>query len=176
MKTIRLILWMFFASMLSLSFLAQSSASYTLEESTFNNGGDPADGVVLTSASYQITLDAVGDPVAAAALASTSYGIGSGFVPAYPPPGEVPNLLFTGASTLVWDPEPSTGTYTLYRGDVADLPGSYGSAERVGLTDETATDGTEPDPGQCLFYLVTAVNRLEEEGTKGTDSAGDPRP
>ena len=43
--------------------LAQESASYKLNEHTFNSGGNPSDGVVLTSASYKITLDAIGDSV-----------------------------------------------------------------------------------------------------------------
>ena len=53
--------------------LAQSSANYRLSESVLNAGGDPAP--VLTSASYQVTLDAVGDSVSGANLSSASYGI-----------------------------------------------------------------------------------------------------
>ena len=40
--------------------LAQTSASYRLDESTVNAGGAPADGQAVTSASYRVTLAAIG--------------------------------------------------------------------------------------------------------------------
>ena len=153
---------------------AQSSASFRIEQGIFNNGGNPAP--VLTSTSYQLTLDSIGDALAASGLASASYGMDAGIPPAYPPPGEVLNLRFPAKTTLTWNPEISVGSYNLYRGDRAALPGNYGAKVQAGLTAPTATDSQTPSPGQCLIYLVTASNRLDEEGTKGTDSAGNPRP
>ena len=45
--------------------LAQESASFKLKEHTFNTGGNPQDGIMLTSASFQVTLSALGDDAAA---------------------------------------------------------------------------------------------------------------
>ena len=86
------------------------------------------------------------------------------------------NLRFPAKTTLTWNPEISVGTYNLYRGDLAALPGNNGAKVQTGLTTPTATDSQTPAPGECLIYLVTASNRLNEEGTKGADSAGTPRP
>jgi hypothetical protein len=36
----------------------------------------------------------------------------------------------------------------------------------------TATDPASPPPDSIYFYLVTAENRLGEEGTKGYSSSG----
>lgn len=153
---------------------AQSSASYQIDQGTFNNGGNPSP--VLSSASFQMTLDAIGDGLSATDLASASYGMDAGFPPDYRPPGEVLNLRFPGKTTLTWKPETSVGSYNLYRGALSALPGNYGTKVQSGLVSPTATDSQNPDPGQCLIYLVTASNRLNEEGTKGADSDGDPRP
>jgi len=163
-------------SLLLLAFpcMAQESANYTLEESTFNAGGNP--GEVLASANYTITMGTLGDAIAAGALYSASYAADSGFGACYQPAGEVTDLRFAGATTLEWNPEPSIGTYTLHRGVLTNLPGSYGLPLLTGLTDETASDGTAPSSGQTFFYLVTASNRLDEPGTKGTDSSGEERP
>ena len=82
-------------------------------------------------------------------------------------------LVFEDKDTLAWEPEKSVGDYNLYRDRVSDLAGlGYGTCEQWDLADETATD-TDPVPaGDGFFYLVTAENRLDEEGTKGTDGAG----
>ena len=93
--------------LLAFPVLAQESASYKLAEHTFNAGGNPSDGVVLTSTSYSITLDAIGDSVVARGLSSASFGMDGGFISGYPPPGEVDGLYFTDPATLVWSPEPS---------------------------------------------------------------------
>jgi hypothetical protein len=120
-----------------------------------------------------VTLDSVGDSVSGGTLSSASYNSSPGFPATYPPPGEVATVTFTDSTTLVWTPEGSTGTYNLYRGLVTDLPGSYGACKLpANILGETATDTEVPLSGQCYFYLVTAENRLAEEGTKGTDSAG----
>jgi hypothetical protein len=152
---------------------AQESDNYRLTEHTFNAGGHPADGVSLTSASYRVSLDAIGDSVTARWLGGASYQMDGGFVSAYPPPGEVNDLLFADAATLVWSPDGSGGHYNLYRALMSTLPGSeYGSCEQPGLAGETAFDADVPPASDCYFYLVTAENRLHEEGTKGWSSSG----
>jgi hypothetical protein len=156
---------------------AQESASYKLKEHTLNEGGNPDGGVVLESASYKLTLDAIGDSVAeAGTLSSTNYKGEAGFVPPYPPPEEVLNLLFTDEQTLVWDPEKSVGAYKLFRGLLTDLPAAdYGDCTQR-LSVNTAMDASTPPAGETYFYLVTAENRLEEEGTMGEDSTPAERP
>jgi hypothetical protein len=148
--------------------MAQTSASYKLTEFTFNNGGDPSNGAFASSANYKIRLDAIGDAVTASALSSASQRMDGGFVGDYPPPGEVRNDRFTDKTTLVWDPEPSIGTYDVYRALLTSLSGlGYGTCFQNALTTESATDATSPSSGQGYFYLTTARNRLGEIGTKG---------
>ncbi|RMH70289.1 MAG: hypothetical protein D6685_00265, partial [Bacteroidetes bacterium] len=45
----------------------------------------------------------------------------------------------------------------------------------LGSLGESVTDSDPIAPGGGFFYLVTARNRLDEEGTKGRDSAGSER-
>jgi hypothetical protein len=124
-----------------------------------------------------VTLDSIGDSVSGGTLSSASYNSLPGFPAAYPPPGEVVTVTFTDKTTLVWTPEGSTGTYNLYRGEITDLPGNYGACKLpADIVGETTTDADIPTSGHCYFYLVTAQNRLGEEGTKGTDSEGSPHP
>ena len=157
--------------LLAFPVLAQESTSYRLREHTFNSGGHPSGGLVLVSTSYKISLDTVGDSVAGRNLASTSYHMDGSFAVGYPPPGEVLGLRFTDSRTLVWKPEKSTGVYNLYRDLMSNLSGlGYGQCEQQDLTDETTTDTDEPQAGDGYFYLVTAENRLDEEGAKGQDS------
>ena len=156
---------------------AQHSASFRLEESVFNAGGHPEGAVTPGSASFRLTLGAIGDAVALLDLTSTSYSLDGGFVASYPPPGEVLNVRFIDPSALVWDAEKSTGAYNLYRGDVTDpWAPTYGICMDAGLATETAMVTDVPATGQALFILVTAENLLSEEGTKGSDSVGIPRP
>jgi hypothetical protein len=97
-----------------------------------------------------------------------SYKIGGGFVAPYPPPGEVSGLVFSDNQTLVWDPEPSTGIYNLYRDLISSVTGlGYGSCEQQDLPNETAVDPGLPPGDDGYFYLVTVENLLAEEGTKG---------
>jgi len=152
--------------------MAQTSASYKLTEFTLNGGGRPANGSIASSASYRIKLDAIGDTVAATGLSSASHHLDDGFVSAYPPPGEVRNERWTGKTVLSWDPEGSVGTYEVYRDLMSSLPGSFGACFQSPLLSETATDVTSPASGTAWFYLVTARNRLGEEGTKGLRSSG----
>jgi hypothetical protein len=156
--------------------LAQTSASYKLVESTFNNGGHPANGSSATSASYRIKLAAVGDAVTTTGLSSTSHRMDAGFVSPYPPPGEIRNERWTSKSTLSWDSEMSVGSYQLYRDLLTTLPGGFGACLQSSLPAEAATDAAIPAVGTAWFYLVTARNRLGEEGTKGFRSSGAERP
>ena len=160
---------------LALQVFAQRSLSYQITESAINCGGDPQNGAVLSSPSFRITLDAIGDTVAGGPLASTSFSTDVGLPPSVRPPGEVLDVKFSNPTTLTWQPEPSVGTYRLYRGLLSDLPTSYGICLTPGgLAGEQATDGDTPSPGQCFIYLVTARNMINEEGTLGDNSAGVP--
>lgn len=154
---------------LACSAWAQTSASYRIEQGTFNNGGNPPP--TLSSTNFQMTLDAIGDGINATGLASASYGMDSGFPPDYRPPGEVLNLRFADKTDFGWDPEPSVGRYNTYRGTLGDFSG-YGTCLHGGLTGNYDTDPAVPPAGTGYFYLVTAENRLSEEGIKGRDSGG----
>jgi hypothetical protein len=163
--------------LLGASVLAQQSTNFKISDHTFNAGGHPDAGAVLTSATYRITFDVIGDGTVGSNLSSTSFRMGGSFAACYAPPGEVPGLSFTGPGTLVWQLEPSAIRYNLYRDLVSNVVGSgYGSCEQYDLPDGTTTD-TDPVPaGDGFFYLVTADNRLDEEGTKGRASDGSERP
>jgi len=149
--------------------LAQSSASYQLDEVAFNAGGTPSQGTTLSSAGFTLTLASIGDSVAATGLSSGSFGMDVGFDAAYPAPGEVLGLALTDKQTLVWNAEPSAGTYNLYRDDTSN---GYGNCEFQNLPVASATDSSNPSPGNAFHYLVTVENRLTEEGTKGFQSDG----
>jgi hypothetical protein len=156
---------------------AQTSASYRLEEQVFNAGGHPEGGAVMSSASYWVSLDSIGEGIVGPGMSSASYGMDGSFGGAYPPPGEVLGLRFTDAETLVWDPERSVGAYNLYRDRLSALTGlGYGNCEQRDLAGETATVPDLPPATDGFFYLVTAENRLGEEGTKGQDTWGSERP
>lgn len=154
---------------------AQQSSSFELSEHTFNAGGHPANGTVLTSGSFRLSLDALGNTVSGVATGSASFAVDVGFPASYRPPLEVQNLIFTDPVTLSWDPDGSVGTYALYRGQVPVFDPNYGSCLENDISGSTTTDGSTPGPGLAYFYLLTARNRLEEEGTKGMDSDNDER-
>ena len=152
---------------------AQTSASYHLNEHTFNAGGGPANGISLTSANFHMKLDAQGDILVATGMASAAFHANGGFVGDYPPPGEVLGLLFSSATSLLWNPEKSMGQYELYSDAVSVLrSGGTGTCLQSGLTITAATDPTTPAVGTARFYLVTVRNSLNEEGTKGYRSNG----
>src|SRR6266566_4021635 len=153
---------------------AQESASFKLSEHVFNAGSDPSQGSVLSSASYRIRLDAVGDSLAQTGLQGVSFRLDGGFVSTYPPPTEVAGLRFLADNvTLRWDPEESVGAYNLYRDLLTALAGGgTGSCVQSAIVGETATDPGTPPLMSGYFYLVTAKNRLNEEGTKGFRSSG----
>ncbi len=161
---------------------AQESASYALREQAFNNGGDPRQGIVMSSPMFAITLDSIGESIAGGAMTSSSYAIGSGHDGRYVPALEVLGLrlrsAYPGSSTTIleWSPEPSVGAYGLYRDLLSVLGTGYGVCVAHDLTIESATDAGVPAIGRGYFYLVTAENRLAEEGTLGFDSLGAERP
>jgi hypothetical protein len=157
--------------------VAQSSASFHLNEHTLIAGGQPANGTVSTSASFHLKLDAFGDTALGAMMTSASYHGDGGFVVAYRPPGEVTGLIFTSKSVMSWNPEQTVGFYETYRDTLSSLPsGSTGVCLASALTNTTVSDSGMPATGAGWFYLVTARNRLNEEGTKGTGQGGVPRP
>lgn len=151
---------------------AQTSASYKLQEFTFNDGGRPADGSVASSASFRIKLDAIGDAVTQAGLSSASHRMDGGFVSDYPPPGEIRNARWTSKTAISWDPDKTVGVYEVYRDLLSTLPGNFGACFQSALTAETAADAASPAAGTAWFYIVTARNRLGEEGTKGFRTGG----
>jgi hypothetical protein len=152
--------------------MAQSGATYKLTEISINSGGDPGAGGPLSSMHFRISLDAVGEGAVLSGLASASLNVDAGFVGRYPPPGDVTGLRFNDPATLQWDPERSAGSYQIYRGTIDALPGTFGACFASDLPSASATDAAIPSVGGGFFYLVTASNRLFEEGTKGYRSNG----
>jgi hypothetical protein len=151
---------------------AQTSASYKLQENVLNAGGHPAQGAIASSASFRITIDSIGEGLLGTSLGSASFRMDGGFASAYPPPGEVKGDVFASKTLYSWNPEKSVGTYNVYRSTIASLPGSFGACLGGSVTQTSYTDAAEPAPGTGYFYLVTAENRLREEGTKGYQSSG----
>lgn len=151
---------------------AQSSASHRLESAHFNSAGRPLNGASAASLSHKVTLDALGD-IVRPQLTSTSWSVGSAFVLRYRPPGEVLGLRFVDRDTLQWQPDASVGSYNLYRDLLASLsPANFGNCLQNGLTATSVDDATLPAVAQGFFYLVTADNRLGEQGTLGRGSSG----
>jgi len=154
--------------------VAQSSAHYRLEQGVFNAAGHPAQGVTLESASYRISLDSLAEDVVAVGLASASYQVDSGWAPAYRPPGLVEGLRFVSAETLEWEPVSGADSYNLYRSKLIYVT-DYGLCFEDNVTSTTTSDPEPPPDGGCFFYLVTAENSLNEEGSKGSTSDGEQR-
>lgn len=155
---------------------AQQSASFRLEEHAFNAAGHPDGSSSPTSSGFHVSLDAVGDCGSPSALSSASFHMDAGFVRAYPPPGEVSGLVFADRQTLEWNPERAVGTYNLYRDRVSSLAGlGFGGCWQQDLPGPTATDNDPVPSSDGFFYLPTAKNRLDEEGTKGFRSDGTER-
>lgn len=152
--------------------MAQQSASFSMAEHVFNSGGRPAAGATAASANHRLSIDAVGEGVFPGALSGNLHQVAGGFVAAYPPPGEVTGLRFANMQTLVWNPEGAVGAYHLYRGGLASISGlSYGACLTSAIDAPTAIDAGVGPAGSGFYYLVTARNRLWEEGTKGRSSA-----
>jgi len=156
--------------------VAQQSPSFRLDEHNFDGAGHPQRGATLYSESFRITMDSLGDSVLGPDLGSASFTMNGTFLDAYPPPGEVRGLVFTGPSALEWEADESAGRYNMYRDLLSSLAGlGYGACFRAGLEGTSETDLTMPPTGNGWFYLVTVENRLLEEGTKGYDSDGGER-
>jgi hypothetical protein len=154
---------------------AQTSASFKLNEATFDNGGDPRQGSLLSAAHYKVTFDVIGGSLVRQGASSAGFRSDAGFAAGYPPPGEVAGVTFPNKTTLQWRPERSLGAYEVYRDPLAALPASFGTCFASGLTAESTTDASSPSAGAGFFYLVTVRNRLREEGTKGFLSDGSTR-
>jgi hypothetical protein len=161
-------------SMIALPVIAQSSATFRVEASVFNSGGHPAQGLTMTSSSYRISMDSIGESLISSALSSSSFELDSGLGSAYRPAGLVTNLRFASKDTMDWDVHRSAGRYNLYRDELANI-GAYGSCFNPGLISPSASDSQAPASGAVFFYLVTVVNRLGEEGGKDSDGSGVPR-
>jgi hypothetical protein len=155
---------------------AQSSSSYRMSECTLNLGGRPQQGQIATSPSYALTLDSVGDSIAARSLSGPSFHMDGGFLNAFAPPGEVTHLRFDAPTHLLWDAQSAAGEYNVYRGTIPGILSDYGACLEPGVATTEATDSLVPASGAAYFYLVTATNRLGEEGTKGFNSSGAERP
>ena len=153
---------------------AQGSEGYLNRERSFNNGGNPSP--VLVSENFQINLGSLGENLTMSSCESNDYTLVGGFSFSYPPPGEVMNLRFVDSSILEWDADLSAGTYNVYRGLVSELATTYGSCHIVDIGQVQASDPEIPVQGECYFYIVTACNRVGEEGTMGRDSSDTERP
>jgi len=162
---LKFLLFLLFCSHL----FSQSSSNYQNKEYVFNCGSNPAP--VLSSSNYKITLSSICDGIFQTGLSSSNYKIDSGFIASFPPPEEVLNLRFTSKTNFLWDPEKSVGVYNVYRGNLSSLPSSYGTCFGT-VSTNSATDTSTPPTGQGYFYLVTAENRIGEEGTMGFQSNG----
>jgi hypothetical protein len=156
---------------LALPSLAQESPSFRLNEHSLNAGGHPRDGAVASSARFRISLDALGGTVARTGMASPRFLMDAGFVSVYRPPGEVAWLWFQDEDWLNWSPESSAGDYNLYRDPISDLVSlDYGHCLAHDIPATTTVDADLPAVGEGFFYLVTAENRLNQEGPKGWGS------
>jgi hypothetical protein len=157
----------------SLDAASQTSVSYKLTEHILNEGGQPSQEGVMVSSSFKLSLDALGEAVAAPALTSAAYHLAGGFVDAYLPPGEVTSIrLLSDHQTLEWDWDPASTAYNVYRDLVSTLAGEFGKCAVSRVTTNSWTDPTPPAAGTGYFYLVTGENRLWQEGTKGYRSSG----
>lgn len=167
----------FLMLLLSSWIFAQESTNYKLKAHVFNEGGNPDGGIILTSANFKLSIDSNGEGILGMSLSSPLFKMDGGFIVAYPPPGEVHALLFDKDHiTLKWNPEKSVGTYNLYRNLLSNLfGGGYGNCKEYGIENEQTTDTETPPTGYGYFYLVTAKNRIAEEGTMGYNSAGTER-
>ena len=99
------------------------------------------------------------------------------------PPGEVANLMLTGATTLAWDARADATSYGLYRGPLSGLTDAdangvadaYGTCLASGIPTNGTSDASAPAAGAGFFYLATARGP-GGEGTLGSASNGLPRP
>jgi hypothetical protein len=152
---------------------AQTSTSFKVTDHAINAGGHPQGASRPASASFRISPDALGDAAVRGMLSSASYRAGGGFVLCYAPPGEALGLGFLAdGQTMSWLHEPASMAYNVYSSPLSSLPGEYGGCAESRVTTNSWIDPSTPTPGGGRFYLVTGVNRLREEGTKGRTSSG----
>ena len=165
--------------LLSGSALAQTSASFQLEEYTLNAGGTPSQGSELASASFRMTVASLGNTLSAVGLDSASFQLDSGFGVSYLPPGQVAAMcggagelpaVFTDVQTLIWPRGAFGRDSTTCTGTIPVV--GYGICEQQDLIAATYGDGRGGalDRATTFYYLVTVENRLAEEGTKGFQS------
>ena len=86
-------------------------------------------------------------------------------------PGDVQNLRWEVSASLllVWDQEPGSDGYYIYRGDLGLVGYDYWGACLDTVAAGTTTsylDGQDPGTGQGYFYLVTGRSGADE-GTLG---------
>ena len=175
-RVMRALLFAAIVASIPSSIPAQSSATYKLTEHVFNGGGRPDQGVVSSSSSFRLSLDSIGEIFAGDTLSGVSYRVEGGAIPGCRPPGEVDGLeILADGQTLTWSWEPASTAFNVYSGMLSTLPGGYGTCAVSRVADTTWGDPSVPDPGDCVFYLVTGENRLLEEGTKGHASIGTER-
>lgn len=151
---------------------AQSSASFDISDAVLNAGGHPGQGPTMTSVSYQLSTDAIGDLVSHGAASSTTYTSSAGFDGRYRPPGELGNLRFNAKVNLLWDYDVALGKSNLYRGSSAS---GAAACYQPGLPGNSFIESTSPESGAGWYYLVGAENTLGEEGPLGLGPGGAPR-
>jgi hypothetical protein len=152
---------------------AQSSASYRLEEHVLNAGGRPAGTIVASSPGFRLTLESIGESLAPRAQSGGTYSLDGGFLAAYLPPGEVAGLeVLADQQTLTWFADPASSAYNVYTGPLMGVPGSYGACAEARVAGISWVDSSTPPLAGGVFYHVTGVNRLREEGTMGFASNG----
>ena len=87
----------------------------------------------------------------------------------------VSGVRFDDAGTMLWDPEPHSLAYNIYRGDLPGaLPASYGGCIAAGIPIESHDDAASPPPEAAFFYQITGV-KDGIEGRFGFDAAGQER-
>lgn len=149
---------------------AQSSSSFQISNAVVNAGGHPQQGQKMQSATYQVSLDAIGDAVRNGA--SATYVSGSGFVGRYRPPGELGNLRFNAKINLLWDYDRGLTKSNLYRGTSA---AGAAACYQPNLPGNSFLEPTSPSVDTGWYYLVGSKNLLGEEGPLGTGPGGAPR-
>jgi hypothetical protein len=157
--------------------LAQSSASFQLAESVLNAGGRPSQGASVSSPSFHVTLDAIGDAALGSGLASSSFRMSGGFAAPHRPAGEVQGLTaLADKQSFQWNWEPASTAFDVYRDPLSVLPTSFGACQAGRVGTNSWSDSGIPAAGVGWFYLVTGENPLGEEGTLGAESSGSERP
>jgi hypothetical protein len=159
--------------------VAQVSESFRVSDGTFNSGGHADPAGVMTSASFRVSLDAIGDGVSGLrSPGGASYRVHGGFVDAYSPPAEVVGVHWIDRVTAAWSPARSAGIYSIHSGSLEVLRGSGSPADclATGIAGTGAVVPQLPSAGTGRFYLVSARNHVGEEGSRGSDSNGVERP